>query len=310
MQQGQRLSLRLQQRDKDIIKAVYLCRALLPDQINALFFTPDERQDNIEQIEVSSNCRKRLEKLTEYNYLHREKRHSVFELINPPYLYFLQPQSLPLLAEDFGISQKNIDWKLSSNDMGDGFLKHLVDNNYVRVAIDIAARTNGFSIPIWISDTQLRKEQRETGEQITIVGPNGRLVKKALIPDAHFQLDAGGYEYFNFIEVDRGNESVSPEQPHSSNLATKIKLYLAYHQSGQYQRKYHTSVMRVLFILQGKRGTPGEVRLQNTKRVAEELGAGQQIWFTTLEQAKNPKAVLTQPIWQKAGQEGLFRLIW
>lgn len=283
---------------------------LLPDQINALFFTSDERQDNIEQVEVSSNCRKRLEKLTEHGYLHREKRHSVFEIINPPYLYFLQPQSLQILADDFGISRENIDWKLASNEIGDGFLKHLIDNNYVRVAIDIAARINAFLIPFWISDTQLRKEQRETGEQITIVGPNGRLAKKALIPDAYFQLADKDYEYFNFVEVDRGNESVNPEQPHSSNLATKINLYLAYYQSGLYQKKYQTSVMRVLFILQGKRGTLGEVRLQNVKWIAEQLGAGQQFWFTTLQQAKNPKAVLTQPIWQKAGQEELFQLIW
>lgn len=309
-EQDKHLSLRVQPRDKDIVKAVYLCRVLLPDQINALFFTPDVRQDIIDSIEVSSNCRKRLEKLTEYEYLSREKRHSVFELINPPYLYFIQKQALQILTEDFGIPNEEIDWKPNSNNIGDNFLKHLIDNNYVRISIDIAARINDFSIPVWQSDSELRKEQKATNERITIIGSKGRPIKKALIPDAYFQLEDDEYEYFHFLEVDRGNESINPDKPHSSNIATKIQLYLAYYQSGQYQRKYGTNVMRVLFVFQGKKGTSGELRLQNAKRVAEELGGGQQFYFTTLEQAKNPRIVLTEPIWYRAGDKESVSLVW
>ena len=61
--------------------------------------------------------------------------------------------------------------------------------------------------------------------------------------------------------------------------------------------------MRVLVV------TTSRTRLRNLKAATERVGGGRQFWFATLDQIK-PETVLHAPLWQLAGREGSYALLW
>ena len=82
----------------------------------------------------------------------------------------------------------------------------------------------------------------------------------------------------------------------------RVSAYSEYVRSGQYTRRYGAHSLRVLTV------TTGAKRLANLKRATEGAGGGPMFWFATLGEAM-ASAVLRQPIWQVAGQEGVRPLL-
>ena len=303
-------SLRLQSRDKQIVHATFLCRVLLAAQVNALFFTNHDKLTALPNILISSNCRKRLEKLSENGILYRKRAHSVFEVVNPPYLYFLDKDAVPILINDFGYRPDEIYWKPSDNKkIGSGFLKHLVDTNSVRVVFDLAAQLNSYHISTWISDTQLRQRQKQLGRKILAPDRFGKLRKKALVPDGFFKMVTKGYEYPCFLELDRGTETVETDRK-SNSIEDKLLLYKALLESEQLQEHYGVSAGRVLFVIKGRRGTSGVQRMKNIVTAAKRIGCGEHFWFSLFDEVLDPTTVLQKQIWTVTIGGERRRLVW
>jgi hypothetical protein len=89
--------------------------------------------------------------------------------------------------------------------------------------------------------------------------------------------------------------------------ARKVRAYIAYftphspEEPSPYAQRFGTSRLRILTV------TTGQTWLGNLKRITKQAGGRGRFWFTTFDQV-TPETVLTEPIWQKAGQDGLFRL--
>ena len=119
--------------------------------------------------------------------------------------------------------------------------------------------------------------------------------KVAVIPDGYFILELGERRAHFFLESDRATEA-------NKRWGEKVQAYLEYTRSGQYAARYGARSLRVLTV------TTGEKRLANLKRATEQAGGREMFWFSTVEQASEEQ-VLSAPIWQVGGQEGLQPLV-
>ena len=146
-------------------------------------------------------------------------------------------------------------------------------------------------------------------DSVEITGPEGARIRATIIPDGYFCLHDGKYVYHNFLEVDMGTETAKSSKFGRRDFSRKILGYLAYYNSGLYQRKYGPEQqdeelpMRVLTV------TTSPKRMTSLKAVAEAAGAGKQFWFTTFDRLDS-ETVLHEPIWEVAGREKLHSLIW
>jgi len=208
-------------------------------------------------------------------------------------VYSLDQRGAALLRER-DLWEEEIIWKPEHNRVGSSFIEHLLRTNDVRVAMVVAAGKGGFTIKKWLDDGTLKRRQMK--DYVTIATPGGRRRKVAVIPDGYFVLDLGEKRAHFFIEVDRATLA-------HRRWKTRVQAYLAYTSQGLYQKKYQTKSLRILTI------TTGERRLENLKTTTEAVGGQRMFWFTTFGQA-SPERILTQPIWQVAGQQGEQSLIY
>ena len=297
-------AFRMTERDKSIIKAVYTHRALVTPQIETLLFPPDKGQTHRTK---TSRVRHRLKLLFQHGYLFRDEQPVKLREGRRPLVYFIDSKAVPMLADAFGVFREDIDWHPRDNNVTWMFLDHLLTTNDVRIAIEVAATNSGYKVTNWLDDKTLKS--RDMRDSVNIVGPKGARVKATVVPDGFFVLNAGDYDYFNFLEVDMGTETGKSSKFGRRDFSRKILAYLAYYESGLYEEKYDPEnryedfPMRVLTV------TTGPKRMANLKTVAEGAGAGEQFWFTTLDQV-SPESVLQKTIWEIAGQEGLYSLVW
>ena len=141
----------------------------------------------------------------------------------------------------------------------------------------------------------LKKEHGKDEERVAIRSVGGREQRVALIADGYFILRHVGRRAHFFIEVDRSTVS-------NKRWMQKVRAYMAYYRSGQYQARYQTRSLRVLTV------TTSQKRLANLKAATEQTGAGPMFWFTTFDLV-NTENVLSTPIWQVAGGQGNYALI-
>ncbi len=279
----ERPPLRLTKRDLAVIQAVYEYRALTTPQIEQLLFSPGK----------DTRCRKRLQRLYHHGYLWRDEQPTKLSQGRAPLVYRLDTNGVELLAELWGLERKDIDWRQSDNTLSDLFLNHLLRTNDVRLAIAVAAENHGFTIEEWLDDATLRKAQNK--DYVTIPGTGEKEEKAALVPDGYFHLDTGSHDYHHFLEVDLRTVVGKSSRWGRRDWARKIRAYLAYYDSGQYQQRYETTSLRILTVTTGAR------RLKNLKEITERAGGRKRFWFTTFEEL-TPTTVFTEPIWQIAGR--------
>jgi hypothetical protein len=289
---------RLTQRDREIVRAIYQHRALTTAQIEALFFPPSNGQGRAPS---ATRCQHRLKLLYHHGFLMRDEQPlKVLSAARKPLVYLLDQKGAALVAQMLGLDVEEIDWRPKDNQVSTLFLDHLLATNNVRVAITIAARQKGYAIEIWLDDKTLKREMKD---YVMLTGPQGGQEKAAVVPDGYFALHAGEYRYHHFLEIDLRTVVGEASKWGRRDWARKIKVYLAYHNGGQYQERYGTRSLRILTV------TTGEKRLSNLKRITEKSGGRSRFWFTTFDLATSSK-ILTEPIWQVAGREGLHVLTW
>ena len=301
----------LRPRDLAIFEAIYACQALTTPQISAKFFPPQTRdavrhvRDNSQN---SAGCRRRLKELHERNYLEREEIPTTSRQGKLPNVHFLTRKAVKRLAKEWGMKMKEMDWRPEHNEIKFGKLAHLIATNDVRLSLGIAAEETGYVITSWYSERELKGMKLKA----KVPGSRGRMRWVGLEPDGFFTIfhpsqdENKQFTYPHFLEVDRGTEHVgmNSDKPYLNYFKSKIPRYLNFYRSGDYAEIFEYEEMRVLCV------TTDEDRVQKLKDATEQLGGGEQFWFTTLEAVVTPYQALTAPIWQVAGQSGQYALVW
>lgn len=204
-----------------------------------------------------------------------------------------------MVAHHLGIEEDALDWDPKRSQLSPLFLDHLLATNDVRIAVTLAAARHGFKIVTWLDEQTLKSDQMK--DYVTLTGPQGGEQKAAVVPDGYFALHAGDYIYDYFLEIDRRTVTREATAWGKRDWARKVSAYLAYYHTGQYQKRYQTKSLRILTV------TTGDTRLANLKATTEAVGGKSRFWFTTFALA-TPERILTEPIWQVAGRNGLRTL--
>lgn len=287
----------LTSRDVEILQTIYQYRAMTTPQIDALFFH-DEPTWGASQ--VSSRCLNRLKLLFQHRYIYRAERPQTVSEGRKPLVYWLDERGAQYLANLSKRSIYDLDWSRQDRSVKWPFLEHLLLTNDLRTAVTIAARVEGFNIPIWHDERVLKRTHYE--DKVQVETATGRLVEVSIIPDAYFLLETVQNRYHQFIEMDRGTESATSSGDRR-DWTRKILSYLEYYRSGKYHGRYHTSSMRVLTI------TTTERRLKTLKEATEKAGGKKRFWFTTIDKI-TPGTVLTAPIWQVGSEVKEYSMVW
>jgi hypothetical protein len=272
-------TLRLTERDIQVVLAVHEYRVLRRDQIQRLHF-PSRNTAN-----------ERLKRLYQHRFLERRWLPVEYGQGAGQAIYLLDQRGADLAADRQGVDRGALGWSQARNQVRLLFLQHQLMVNDARIAFALAAQRAGYRIERWLGQEALAAHP----DRVPIVTANGSERRLALIPDGYFVLNLGNRRSHFFLEVDRGTLP-------NRRWRQRMQGYLAYVASGAYSARYRTHSLRVLVITTGAR------RAENLKRATEGVGGGRLFWFTTLDQAQ-PEAVLGAPIWQVAGQTSVSALI-
>ena len=270
--------MRLTARDVLLLSLIWQYRVLRRDQIVSLLF-PSKNTAN-----------ERLKRLYQHRFLQRRWLPVEYGRGMSQALYLLDSRGADLLAQRFGFDRGEIHWRSSHNKVSSPFLGHMLMINDVRIALTLAAKSAGYRVERWLT----QEEISASPDHVYLSGANGSR-KVAVIPDSYFCLHLGSRRAHFLIEADRATVS-------NKRWAQRVSAYLEYVRSGQYVRRYGAHCLRVLTV------TTGIKRLANLKSTTEGAGGGAMFWFVTLGEATGT-AVLRQPIWRVAGQEGVRPLV-
>jgi hypothetical protein len=264
--------MRLQRRDIHVVEAVYQCRILRQDQIQALFFSS------------KSTAQYRLERLYDHEFLDRRFLPVAAEGGGrSPTLYVLDKRGAELLRRERGYDE--LKWSATQNDFKTDFLEHTLAINAVRISVMLACRSLGYTLLEWRSESDLKADY----DRVRVRDGSGKEKQVAVLPDSYFAIGVGQRKYPFVLELDRGTMTLKRFQQ-------KIQAYLAYHQTGGYERRFGSKSIRVLTV------TLSERRLANLKHVSEEAGASRWFWFARLSEL-TPQSIFSLSVWQVAGEE-------
>lgn len=267
--------MRLTERDKKIIEAVHLYRVLQQDQVQTLFFGGKS---------AAQRC---LARLYHHGFLDR-----VFLPVitgRSPTFYVLDKKGVELLRTEMGYEE--FSWYPSSKNLKDDFLQHSLAINNVRIAIVKATQNANYELVTWKAEHEMKADY----DHVNISTGSGRTQSAPIVPDSYFSLRTPHGRAHFFLELDRGTMT-------TKRFKTKVAAYIAYQRSGGYERRYGTKSLRVLTV------TLSENRLVNLKAATEDVGGTNWFWFAILSNLM-PDAVLSSPVWQQAGSNGVKALI-
>lgn len=267
--------MRLTDRDKAIIHAVYQYRVLQQNQIEQLFFR------------WKSAAQRVLFRLYQHGFLDRRFLPTLYG--SSPTMYVLDKRGVELLRTEFGY--ENFVWYPSNKDLKTEFLAHTTAINTFRIAATLAAQVHGYELVKWMGESDLKANY----DRVPIRTPYGKMQSISLIPDSYFLLKTpNGYAHF-FLELDRGTMT-------SKRFKTKVLAYLAYAHTGLAEKRYGTNRFRVLTVTESQR------RNDNLKGVTEGIEGKNRFWFGVLSDL-TPECVLTAPMWSVAGRDDRMALI-
>lgn len=266
--------------DRRIVKLIYEYRILSQVQLQQLL---GKSRSRVQQSMI---------RLYHHRYVDRLFLPVAFEGRSPT-LYILDQRGIALLQR-LGIDDFS---GLPSKKLSPLFLEHTLAINDVRIAITQACEQQGWSVPIWKSENDIKADY----DRVTIQPRPGKSQSVSLVPDSYFviEIPGKGVSHF-FLELDRGTMTVQ-------RFRTKVLSYVAYYKTGAYQRRFQAQGFRVLTVVDAL----GIGRVENlVQHTASISGIGRRFWFTHLSSI-SLENVLTVPIWFVAGaeeKESLFRL--
>ena len=269
------------ERDREVVAAVSTHRALTTDQISLLFW---------DQPKANSRCRHRLKLLSKNGYLERAEQPVALSDGRRPLVYFLDTGGVQVASEVRQIHPEVVDWKKKHNNVKWPFLEHLLATNEIRVRMEVAAPKAGFTIQEWIDDKSLASQSIR--DQITVPTKDGGTRQITVGPDGYISLLSpdGKTRYRAFVEADRATVPLS-------RWNTKVWKYQLYFRSQTFQNRYGaTKPFRVLTV------TTSQTRLENMKRVAEDIGAVTWFWFSTYTAIREEDRIMFSPSWFMSGR--------
>jgi hypothetical protein len=281
--------MQLTERDIMIIRLVWDCRYLTRLQIQRFLFPSQEKGKEHSRKNIVT---KRLMLLYHNGYLDRLHPPVASSRGSSAIVYCLDRKGARLLAAELAVDMPAVGWQKRQRDRGLLFLQHTLAVNDFQIAVTLAARQDGYEILRWLDERSLRKDEaKEELKEIALeVGKQG-----SILPDAYFTLKVDGKKAGFFVEVDRGTTP-------GRRIRCKVRMYRAYYASGLYEQHFGSKSLRVLTV------TTSDGRLANLKRWSEAERGDRLFWFTT-DRSVEPGAVLVEPIWKVAGEEGLHALV-
>lgn len=269
--------MRLTQRDKAIILAVYHYRLLSSEQIEALFFPSEQPRG------CQTSCQRRLQLLFHHQYLARVFQPIILGEGRTPYVYALDEKGADLAAATLGVDRAGIGWQPKVNQVGISFIAHTLAVNDVRVVMTLLTRQTPLKLVEWVSEADFRTA--EYAQRVPIRMRGGRTIRN--YPDGYMRLALPGaaQDAHSFLEVDQGTMS-------NNRWQDKVRAYDEFRRRGLSQHHYGTSHFRILTI------TTSPKRLQNLKQATEKAGGDHYFWFTTQDRVNlwQPQTLL-DPIW-------------
>ena len=281
-----------------MISWVYKMRFLTREQIQRLEFSAT----------TESYAKRRLMLLYQHGYLDRRPllMDTAFGSSKP--LYCLDSKGADWLAYAWKIERSELSWKPRDSQVSDYFMRHLVDTNDFRISVTLAAQKKDWPME-WIDEATLKSAQMK--DYVVDQAEGGKV---AVIPDGYLSLHnvpiQGTPRRASFaLELDRGNMEPRPWK-------RKVRAYIAWWKSGQYQARYKTSSLRILTVVSAARRArdrPHEKQLieDGVERLltwTEEAGGKRMFWFVAAHNA-NEESIFDEPIWTVATARGLHRLI-
>jgi hypothetical protein len=174
----------------------------------------------------------RLQRLWQHGYVERDYWHVAVG--SPPAVYRLGKQGALALVARLGGDAERLAGASRTRDQF--FLDHTLAVNDVLIAFVIAARLAGhqltWSVPVQALDA--------------LPDPLQPATRIPVIPDATLLYEAAGRRMQVFLEVDRGTES-------TKRFVAKVRGYLAYLASGNYQRQFGLPTFRLLVVAPSSR---------------------------------------------------------
>ncbi|MEO1163705.1 MAG: replication-relaxation family protein [Chloroflexota bacterium] len=254
--------------DRRIVQFVYRYRILSQKHVEMLL----ERSP--------STVQRLLRRLYDHRYLERLFL-PVTTLGSSPALYILDKRGVSMLQR-MGIE---VETNLPSKSLSSMFLDHTLAINTFRIAITQACQRQGYEIVRWLTDHDLKSDY----DRVKVVGKQRAI---SLIPDSYFQLyvPERGTGHF-FVELDRGTMT-------TERFADKVRAYVSYYKSNQFEQRYRAKGFRVLTVVDGI----GDKRVNNLFNAADRVGRiGRRFWFTHLNLI-DTSSVLTDAIWRVSGE--------
>jgi len=267
--------MRETERDRQIVEWVYAYRILSQAQLERLL---RRSQSTVQRI---------LMRLYHHQYLDRQFMPVAYAGSSPT-LYMLGKRGIALLQrqgfEDFsGLPAKNLSGL---------FLEHTLAINDFRITINEAVERLGWQVPVWQIETDLKADYDKV-----VVRTHNNVETVSLIPDSYFviEIPERGVAHF-FLELDRGTMTLK-------RFRMKVAAYVAYQQTGAFQKRYAAQRFRVLAVVD----TPSPARALNLAQDATAVpGIGRSFWFAHAD--LSPPAVLNEPVWIVAGQKDFSAL--
>lgn len=276
-------AMKLTERDKKIILAIYEYRLMSAPQVEALFFQSEKPRGR------QTSCQRRLQLLFHHGYLDRLLMPVVLGEGRVPYVYVLDELGADLVSYELGVDRALIQWRPQNNQISHPFVNHSLVVNDFRVAMNLLSQSGEFLLKQWIGEAEFRTRALQNRVPIRMRG--ARIIRN--YPDGYFSTVSSPekQEAHFFLEMNQGTMS-------NKKWQDKIRAYREFRSRGLSEVHFGTRNFRLLTVTTNKR------RLQNLKRATEKVGGDHFHWFTTQEclNVWRP-GILLEPIWQVATLE-------
>lgn len=265
--------LRLQERDKEIIKLVWQYRFLQADHISRLL------EANKKSI------LRRLQKLYHNRYLQRIYFPIVlFQGGSEKPIYALDRKGAELLTEELGIPPERLDWTDEKNKVKERYLRHALMISNFRTILTCAVKEIRPQIELLFWEQGNKLKDKVFFEKRGV----------AVVPDALFCLEdrregKKGKMYF-FLEADRSTMT-------TKRFLWKMKGYWHYWKSGRVLQRYGFRNFRVLVLSKSFQRRDNLCR--TTQKADDRQTGSYMFWFASQENLKleDPKTIFGD-IWK------------
>jgi hypothetical protein len=272
--------MRLTDRDKRIVEAVYRMRFLTSEQIKYWLFEEGSM----------TACRRRLSFLFHNGYLADANKPKSAGHGSSKRIYCLAKKGAALISHLYGEQEaKQIKWSEKQNKVEHFFIEHTLAINDIWIAFSKAVvATDNYDLD-WFKESEVKSWKEKVDD------PENSGKTLAITPDAFVNLTGNNKKANYFLEVDRATES-------NRRWRDKVRGYVEYVYSRKYYNKFKSESLRILTI------TTSPERLANLIKTTKSIENADFFLFTTFEQVKNNN-VLFGNIWQDPSKKDLDKLV-